>query len=367
MSGNAPPIIGPWLQSSAATHAERFEDAWRAVAPSLLFGLRLWASVSLALCVAYWLELDNPAWAGTTAAIVCQPQLGTSLRKGWFRMIGTVIGAAMSVVLAASFPQDRLRFLGGLAVWCATCAFAATLLRNFASYAAALAGCTAAIIAGDLLGAASGAGAGSTATRAGDAGREASADAASASSIARIAPRRSRIASARRATSMSRTVRVWSGTSSRAGPAGRSSSRASARSSASCASAVRPLCRAVLAASRNPPSVPSISSVGDARSVATPECVLNRGPLPPGAAGGGIRGIGCARAECGATDQQASATAISIRLGVIDPRPLMVCGATFISDSAAWAHERGVYRDAVAGPAIKLQPSLVSQRYQPAT
>jgi uncharacterized membrane protein YccC len=156
MSGNAPPIIGPLLGSSAATHAERFEEAWRAVAPSLLFGLRLWASVALALYVAFWLELDNPYWAGTSAAIVCQPQLGASLRKGWFRMIGTVIGAAMSVVLVASFPQDRILFLGGLAVWCAACAFAATMLRNFASYTAALAGYTAAIIAGGLFGAAGG-------------------------------------------------------------------------------------------------------------------------------------------------------------------------------------------------------------------
>ena len=38
--------------------------------PALLFGLRLWASVCLALYVAFWLELDTPSWAGTTAAIV---------------------------------------------------------------------------------------------------------------------------------------------------------------------------------------------------------------------------------------------------------------------------------------------------------
>jgi uncharacterized membrane protein YccC len=84
--------------------------------------------------------LDNPFWAGTSAAIVCQPQLGASLRKGWFRMIGTVIGAMVSVVLAACFPQDRLLFLGALALWGSVCAFVATILRNFASYTAALAG-----------------------------------------------------------------------------------------------------------------------------------------------------------------------------------------------------------------------------------
>src|SRR3954468_19741479 len=89
----------------------------------LLFGLRLWASVSLGLYVAFWLELDNPFWAGTSAAIVCQPQLGASLRKGWFRMVGTLVGAVMSVVLVASFPHDRILFLGALALWGAASAF----------------------------------------------------------------------------------------------------------------------------------------------------------------------------------------------------------------------------------------------------
>lgn len=144
--------VPAWLTSSATAGARRLEEALSAAVPSLLFGLRLWASVSLALYVAFWLELDNPFWAGASAAIVCQPQLGASLRKGWFRMLGTLVGAFISIVLIACFPQDRALFLGGLALWGAGCAFLATLLRNFASYAASLAGYTAAIIAGDLLG-----------------------------------------------------------------------------------------------------------------------------------------------------------------------------------------------------------------------
>src|SRR6201996_7977579 len=138
-------IIGRWTPTLAKTREP------------LLFALRLWAAVCLALFVAFWLELDNPFWAGTSAAIVCQPQLGASLRKGWFRMIGTVVGAIMIVLLTACFPQDRIAFLVLLAFWCALCAFAATVLRNFASYSAALAGYTAAIIAADNLGATGGA------------------------------------------------------------------------------------------------------------------------------------------------------------------------------------------------------------------
>ena len=152
MNSISPSAGSPPLQPNQTVDARWLDKAMRAAGPPLLFGLRLWASVSLALYIAFWLQLDNPFWAGTSAAIVCQPQLGASLRKGWFRVVGTLIGAVMSMLLTACFPQDRALFLGALVLWCAICAVAATLLRNFASYAAALSGYTVAIIAGDLLG-----------------------------------------------------------------------------------------------------------------------------------------------------------------------------------------------------------------------
>src|SRR5215475_13552050 len=127
-------------RSAAAGWVAASANAARAAGPPLLFGLRLWASVCLALYVAFSLELDNAYWAATTAAVVCQPQLGASLRKGWFRMIGNIVAAIVIVVLTACFPQDRIAFLGLLALWCGVCAFVSTLLRNFASYSAALSG-----------------------------------------------------------------------------------------------------------------------------------------------------------------------------------------------------------------------------------
>jgi len=152
---------GPWAGDSPRRSSVIFDPRWtadaaRAAGPPLLFGLRLWASVCLALYVAFWLELDNAFWAGTSAAVVCQPRLGASLRKGWFRMIGTVVGAVAIVVLTACFPQDRGTFMVSLALWGAACALVATLLRNFAAYSASLAGYTAAIVASDQLGATGG-------------------------------------------------------------------------------------------------------------------------------------------------------------------------------------------------------------------
>lgn len=114
----------------------------------LLYGVQMTAAVSLALFVAFYLQLDTPSWAGTTAAIVCQPIVGSTLLKGAFRLVGTAFGAVAAVLLTAVFPQDRFAFLFGMLVWAATCSFISTLLRNFAAYAAMLAGYTLIIIAG---------------------------------------------------------------------------------------------------------------------------------------------------------------------------------------------------------------------------
>src|SRR5271156_1672513 len=141
----ATPTIGKFAGASLA-------ELSRAATPAFLFALRMWGSVCLSLYVAFELELNAPSWSATTAAIICQPVLGASLRKAPFRLIGSVIGAIGIVILAGLFRQSREGFLVGLALWCAVSAFIATLLRNFAAYAAALAGYTAAILASDVLG-----------------------------------------------------------------------------------------------------------------------------------------------------------------------------------------------------------------------
>ena len=140
--------LGPDIRQAAGVLA----PAPRSAAPALLYGIRLWAAVCLALFVAFGLQLDNAYWAAVTAATVCQPVLGASLRKGWFRLVGTIIGGIAAVVLSGCFPQDRAAFLLSLALWGGVCALGATLLRNFASYGAALSAITAAVIIGDELG-----------------------------------------------------------------------------------------------------------------------------------------------------------------------------------------------------------------------
>ncbi|MFL6602916.1 MAG: FUSC family protein [Steroidobacteraceae bacterium] len=118
----------------------------RAEGAAVLFGLRLWSSVCFALYAAFWLQLEDPYWAATSAGIVIQTGLGASLRKGRFRAIGTVIGGIAIVILVAVFPQNHPALLVGLAVWGAACGYFATILPNFGGYGAALAGYTTAIV-----------------------------------------------------------------------------------------------------------------------------------------------------------------------------------------------------------------------------
>jgi uncharacterized membrane protein YccC len=70
--------------------------------------------VSLALLLAYWLQLGDAYWAATSGAIVAQPDLGASVCKGRSRAIGTILGGVLIVVLIAVFPQSRLGLLSGI-------------------------------------------------------------------------------------------------------------------------------------------------------------------------------------------------------------------------------------------------------------
>jgi uncharacterized membrane protein YccC len=143
-------------KGSSVAGEERQQDNSSLLAvgiPALLFGVRLAVAVSLALLTAFYLQLETPSWAGTSAAIVCQPIIGSSLFKGVFRMIGTVVGAVAAVLLTAMFPQDRIEFLFGMLVWVSLCSLVSTLLRNFAAYAAMLAGYTLIIIISTSIGA----------------------------------------------------------------------------------------------------------------------------------------------------------------------------------------------------------------------
>lgn len=101
----------------------------------------------IALYLAFYFELKQPAWALMTVFVVSQPLSGMVLAKSVFRLLGTLAGAGVSVALVAWLGQAPLPFLLAMAAWLAFCTAGASMLRNFASYGFVLAGYTAAVVA----------------------------------------------------------------------------------------------------------------------------------------------------------------------------------------------------------------------------
>ena len=70
----------PTRRSPVSASAICLPNATRAVGPPLLFGMRLWGSVCLTLCVAFWLQLDNPYWGSATFSFEERAKRGVGIR-----------------------------------------------------------------------------------------------------------------------------------------------------------------------------------------------------------------------------------------------------------------------------------------------
>jgi len=113
----------------------------------MIFAAKTTAAGLLALLIAFTFNLDQPQWALLTVFIVSQPELsGSVLAKSFYRTIGTAIGAAIALLLVALFAQERVLFLGALALWIGSCTFGSQYARNFGAYSFVLSGYTAAIV-----------------------------------------------------------------------------------------------------------------------------------------------------------------------------------------------------------------------------
>jgi uncharacterized membrane protein YccC len=81
--------------------------------------------VALATIIAYWLALSfdwpNPKWAALAVAVVSLPSTAESLKKGWQRLMGTLVGAVVTLVIVSLFPQDRWTFLFCVSAWLSFC------------------------------------------------------------------------------------------------------------------------------------------------------------------------------------------------------------------------------------------------------
>jgi uncharacterized membrane protein YccC len=101
----------------------------------------------VALYTGFWLQLDEVSSSAITVAILAVPTRGQALEKAAFRLIGTIIGVAASIVMVAMLSQTRDLLLVAFAGWVGVCIYAAGLGNGNRAYAAVLWGYTVALVA----------------------------------------------------------------------------------------------------------------------------------------------------------------------------------------------------------------------------
>ncbi|KKI49299.1 fusaric acid resistance protein [Obesumbacterium proteus] len=129
-----------WLDWRNTPWAKANAGQWR-------YALRNAIAMCLALWVAFLLDLDEPYWAFTSAAVVSFPTVGGVISKSIGRIAGSLLGAAASVLIAGQCLNDPWLFTFYIAAWIAICTYVSNHYQNNVAYAFALAGYTAAIIA----------------------------------------------------------------------------------------------------------------------------------------------------------------------------------------------------------------------------
>jgi uncharacterized membrane protein YccC len=111
------------------------------------FALRAWAAMMLSLYVAFWLQLENAAFAAVTVSILSLQTRGQAYQKAVYRLLLTIVGVVASIIIAGLFAQARDLFVIGYASWLGLCVYAGGLLDGNRAAGLVVAGFTLAFVA----------------------------------------------------------------------------------------------------------------------------------------------------------------------------------------------------------------------------
>jgi uncharacterized membrane protein YccC len=112
----------------------------------IIFSLKTFAAAVMALLIALAMDLPRPYWALATVYIASQPLAGATRSKAFFRVAGTLIGAAASVAIVPNFVNAPELCSLVMALWVGLCLYTSQLDKTPRSYMFMLAGYTAALI-----------------------------------------------------------------------------------------------------------------------------------------------------------------------------------------------------------------------------
>jgi uncharacterized membrane protein YccC len=115
-------------------------------ARNFAFVLANTVAVLVALYIAFASDLERPYWAMFTVFIVAKPITGAVRSKSAFRLLGTVAGAAMAVLLVPPLVHAPVLLCLATSLWIGLCLYLSLQDRRPRSYAFLLAGYTAAIV-----------------------------------------------------------------------------------------------------------------------------------------------------------------------------------------------------------------------------
>jgi hypothetical protein len=111
------------------------------------FALRTWVAMMLALYVTFWLQLENAWLAAVTVGILSLQTRGQAYQKAVYRLLMTVVGVVVSIIIAGLFAQVRDLFVIAYASWLGVCVYVGGLLDGNRAFGAVLAGFTVAFVA----------------------------------------------------------------------------------------------------------------------------------------------------------------------------------------------------------------------------
>lgn len=112
----------------------------------LQFSAKCFAAAALALYVASSAGLPRPFWALMTTYIVAHPLASNVRSKALFRLIGTLLGCAATIILIPPLSGAPELLSLALALWTGVCLYMSLLDRSARSYVFMLAGYSAALI-----------------------------------------------------------------------------------------------------------------------------------------------------------------------------------------------------------------------------
>ena len=116
-----------------------------------IFATKTFLAGMLALYVAFSLNLAYPIWAIGTVFVIANPYSGMTSSKSLYRVLGTLLGAIISIAVTPLLMNTPWLFTFFLAAWVGFCLYISLLDRTPRSYVSMLAGYTTVIICYNII------------------------------------------------------------------------------------------------------------------------------------------------------------------------------------------------------------------------